>query len=56
VELAHSADVRKLALFHHEPGHNDAFLDAVAEEAARAFPECFVAREGQSLRLGAPSA
>jgi phosphoribosyl 1,2-cyclic phosphodiesterase len=48
VRLAAAAGV--LVLFHHEPGHDDDFLDGVAAEAAKLRPGTLVAREGMVLR------
>jgi phosphoribosyl 1,2-cyclic phosphodiesterase len=49
--LANAAQVKKLAVFHHDPDHDDAFLRKVETEAAKAHPGAFVAREGAVLRL-----
>jgi len=51
VRLAKAAGVRRLAIFHHDPDHNDDFMDRVAAEASRAFPGAFVARENMRLDL-----
>lgn len=51
VKIAHQAQVKQLILFHHDPSHNDDFLDAIAEEAMLAFPATLIAREGMSLEL-----
>lgn len=53
VKLCKLAGARKLAIFHHDPSHDDAFMDKVAEEAAREWPEAFVAREGMSVEFRA---
>ena len=50
VRLADAAQVRTLVIFHHDPGHDDAFMDSVAEEAAAVRPGTIVAREGLVLR------
>ncbi len=49
VRLADAATVRTLVIFHHDPGHDDAFMDAIAAEAATARPGTIVAREGLVL-------
>ena len=60
VELAAAADVRQLALTHHDPLHDDAFLDRVersAQELARTRNfslHAFCAREGMEVALNAP--
>jgi phosphoribosyl 1,2-cyclic phosphodiesterase len=51
VRLAQSGRVKKLAVFHHDPDHDDAFMQKVEAEAAKAFPGAFVAREGLTLQL-----
>ncbi|MGE5203527.1 MAG: MBL fold metallo-hydrolase [Acidobacteriota bacterium] len=51
VKLAKAAHAKTLAIFHHDPGHDDAFMDEVAAEAAAALPGTVVAREGMVLRL-----
>lgn len=50
VRLADAARVRTLVIFHHDPGHDDAFMDGVAAAAATARPGTIVAREGLILR------
>jgi len=49
VRLANAAKVRTLVIFHHDPGHDDAFMDVVAADAAAARPGTIVAREGLIL-------
>ena len=49
VRLADAAKVRKLVLFHHDPAHDDAFMDNVKVEAEKARPGTVVAYEGLSL-------
>ncbi|HEY9536171.1 MAG TPA: MBL fold metallo-hydrolase [Kiloniellaceae bacterium] len=51
VRLCDKAAVRKLVLFHHDPSHDDAFMDRVAREAESARPGTVVAREGLLLEL-----
>lgn len=46
VKIAKAAGVKKLAIFHHEPNHDDDFLDRLALEAKKVFNGAFVAREG----------
>ena len=47
--LADAAGVKTYVIFHHDPSHNDEFMDAVAAEAERARPGTVVAREGMVL-------
>jgi phosphoribosyl 1,2-cyclic phosphodiesterase len=53
VSVARQAGVKTLALFHHDPSHDDDALDAIGEEAARIAgshgPEVVVAYEGLTL-------
>ena len=51
VRLARAAGVRRLAIFHHDPSHDDDAMDRIAEEAAREFQGAFVAREGDLLTI-----
>jgi phosphoribosyl 1,2-cyclic phosphodiesterase len=51
VKVAQAANVKKLFIFHHDPLHNDDFLDHVGEQAAQQFPNTFIAREGQTVQL-----
>jgi phosphoribosyl 1,2-cyclic phosphodiesterase len=50
VRLADAAGVGTLVIFHHDPGHDDDFMDKVAADAAAARPGTLVAREGMILR------
>ncbi len=49
VKLAKAANVKKLVIFHHDPLHNDDFLDHVGKQVAEVFPDSLMAREGLSL-------
>jgi phosphoribosyl 1,2-cyclic phosphodiesterase len=51
VEVALHAGVKKLALFHHDPEHNDAFLLNIEKECQRQFSEAFLAREGLEIEM-----
>ncbi|HEX6977905.1 MAG TPA: MBL fold metallo-hydrolase [Alphaproteobacteria bacterium] len=50
VRLATAAAVGTLVLFHHDPDHDDAFMDHVAAAAEVARPGTIVAREGMVLK------
>ena len=50
VRLAEEAGVETLVIFHHDPGHDDAWMDRVAKEAETARPGTIVAQEGMALR------
>jgi phosphoribosyl 1,2-cyclic phosphodiesterase len=49
VRLANAAKVKTLVLFHHDPDHDDDFMDRVAADAAEARPGTIVAHEGLVL-------
>ena len=51
VRLCLAANVRRLAIFHHEPDHDDRFMAQVERDAHRLFPNSFVAREGQVVEV-----
>jgi ribonuclease Z len=51
VKIAKAANVRNLVIYHHDPRHNDDFLDRVGEEAYRQFAGSIMAREGMVLQV-----
>lgn len=51
VKIARTAKVKKLVIFHHDPLHNDDFLDTVSKDVAAAYPGAILAREGESIEL-----
>ncbi|MDY6782855.1 MAG: MBL fold metallo-hydrolase [Cyanobacteriota bacterium] len=51
VKVAKAANVKQLAIFHHDPLHNDEFLDRMGEEAIEQFPNTILAREGLAFEL-----
>lgn len=53
-KLAELADVAELCLFHHDPSHDDGFMDALAARARRRFRATSVAREGMVIEIAAP--
>jgi phosphoribosyl 1,2-cyclic phosphodiesterase len=52
VNLADAARVGQLVLFHHDPGHDDATMDAIGAAAAHRRPGTLVAMEGMRIRFG----
>jgi phosphoribosyl 1,2-cyclic phosphodiesterase len=52
VSLALDAEVRKLLLFHHDPGHDDATLDALVNDARRLIRESGKELEVDGAREG----
>ncbi|HIK26824.1 MAG: MBL fold metallo-hydrolase [Oscillatoriaceae bacterium SKW80] len=55
VKVAKAANVKRLVIFHHDPLHNDNFLDRVGEQVADAFPNSIMAREGLTIQLVPPN-
>ena len=51
VRLGEAAGVGQVIIFHHDPAHDDAFMDRVAEEAEAMRPGTLVAREGMVIDL-----
>jgi phosphoribosyl 1,2-cyclic phosphodiesterase len=51
VRLCRAAGARRLAVFHHDPEHDDDLLDGIAREVEKALPGSFVAKDGLSLQL-----
>jgi phosphoribosyl 1,2-cyclic phosphodiesterase len=51
-DLADAAMVGQLVLFHHDPGHDDATMDGIAQAVAARRPGSVVAMEGMWLRPG----
>lgn len=51
IALAEAAGVKKIAMFHHDPNHDDDFLDGVATQVEARFPGSFLAREGMIVKI-----
>lgn len=51
IRLARMAGARRIALFHHEPDHDDSFMAGLEQEAQQEWPEAFAAREGTTIQL-----
>jgi len=51
VRLCRQANVKKLAIFHHDPSHEDAFMAVVEDQAQKAWSGAIVAREGMRIQL-----
>lgn len=49
--LAEAAGVKTYVIFHHDPSHNDAFMDKVAADAEKARAGSVVAKEGMIIKL-----
>jgi phosphoribosyl 1,2-cyclic phosphodiesterase len=52
VKLCRAAGVKSMAIFHHDPEHEDLFMDKLGEEAKAVWDGTFVAREGMVLTYG----
>jgi phosphoribosyl 1,2-cyclic phosphodiesterase len=52
VRLCRQAHVKQLAIFHHDPSHEDPFMAEVEREAREAWSGATVAREGMQIVLG----
>jgi phosphoribosyl 1,2-cyclic phosphodiesterase len=50
LRLATEAEVKTFVIFHHDPSHDDAFMDGIAEAAEKLRPGTIVAKEGMVLR------
>ncbi len=51
VKVAKAASVKHLVVFHHDPSHDDEFLDKVGAELQAVFPNGLMAREGMVLAV-----
>lgn len=51
VKLADMAGVETLCLFHHDPEHDDATMDMIAEASQKMRPGTIVAREGMTIKI-----
>jgi len=51
IAVAERAGVKKLALFHHDPEHNDTFLSNMEIECRKRFADLFLAKEGDEITL-----
>ena len=51
IKTARMAEVKRLAIVHHDPGSADDQLDAMEREGKKEFPNLFFAREGQEVAL-----
>jgi phosphoribosyl 1,2-cyclic phosphodiesterase len=51
VRLCKAAGAKRLAVFHHDPEHDDEMLDGIAREVAKELPGSVVARDGLDIQL-----
>lgn len=50
-KLAKAADVKQLALFHHDPAHTDTIVEKAVLEAQAIFPNTIAATQGLKIRV-----
>jgi ribonuclease BN (tRNA processing enzyme) len=51
IEVAERANVKMLALTHHDPDHDDKFLKKMEKKCQKRFKDCFLAREKMEIEL-----
>ncbi len=51
IRLCKAANVKRLGIFHHDPDHDDEFMDNVAAEASAMWDQSFVIQENMDLLL-----
>ncbi len=51
VEVAMRAKVKRLIITHHDPDHNDGFLDSMEKESQQVFPNSIFAKEGMEISV-----
>lgn len=54
VKIARAAGVKTLVIFHHDPLHDDEYLDQIGMQVSQAFPGGLMAREGLSIQVYTP--
>lgn len=51
IRLCQAAGARRLAVFHHDPDHDDTFMGRLEDTIRQAWPSALVARDGMELTL-----
>jgi phosphoribosyl 1,2-cyclic phosphodiesterase len=51
MRLCHAAGAQRLVIFHHEPDHDDAFMEKLDQEATATWDRIVVAREGMKIEI-----
>ena len=51
IKIAKAANVKTLVIFHHDPSHDDEFLDRIGQEARERFSGAVMAKEGMVLNV-----
>jgi ribonuclease Z len=54
VKVAKAANVKTLVIFHHDPAHDDDFLDHIGRQVAEKFESSIMAREGTEIQISVP--
>ena len=49
--MAERAGVKQLVMTHHDPDHDDAFLNAIEKQCQARFKNCSLAREGMRITI-----
>ena len=49
IEVAEQAGVKRLAITHHDPAHDDLFLAKIEKKCQKRFPNCVLARENMEI-------
>src|SRR5438445_11265752 len=52
MQVAEMAGVKRLALTHHDPEHDDEFLERIEKLCQERFPNAVLAREGMEISIG----
>ncbi len=51
IKIAKAANVKTLVIFHHDPAHDDDYLDNIGLQAKEKFPGAVMAKEGMVLQV-----
>jgi ribonuclease BN (tRNA processing enzyme) len=51
IRLARAANAKRLAIFHHDPGHDDIHMEKLEDEAFNTWEMALVARENMRINL-----
>lgn len=51
MEVAERAEVKLLAMTHHDPEHDDEFLAGIEKKCQKRMQDCFLARQGMRIRV-----
>jgi phosphoribosyl 1,2-cyclic phosphodiesterase len=51
MQLAEMAGVKRLVLTHHDPDHDDEFLERIEKLCQERFPKAMLAREGMEISI-----